>query len=265
MNRTLAFVLLAAALAAVPALADEPPVAAPGEAAAPALAPEDAPPAEGADQLPPPPAEEVPPPPPPPTDTAVLAIEKRHDQPWRCAYLSVCLDVDLQVVGQRGRFVGVQVDFFVAGTGEPIRSVLLPFANRTGQVSVWTKFVPAESDTHLFRTALCVPYRAFPCPGAGDSYAVEARVRILRHDGPAATTELASGSTTFTVHSRPSGGGGAPRSNGSSQDASVTGFSPGTCAERLVRWRERGGIEWVYDSPVRARKVTPPLCPVPGS
>ncbi len=136
----------------------------------------------------------------PPLKTAVLDIRKTHNLPWRCSCMGVRLDVDFLLVGQKGNYIGARVDFYNE-KGQPIKSVLYPFANERGQVSAWTHLVRQTQDVARMHTALMIPYRAFPCACEGDSYLVTARVLLLRRMGRAQTAEIARGETTFTVSS----------------------------------------------------------------
>lgn len=136
----------------------------------------------------------------PPLKTAVLDIRKTHNLPWRCSCMGVRLDIDFMLVGQKGSYVGARVDFYNEN-GQPIKSVLYPFANQRGQVSAWTHLVRQTQDVARVHTALMIPYRAFPCACEGDSYLVTARVLLLRRVDRAQTAELARGETTFTVSS----------------------------------------------------------------
>ncbi len=247
---------------------DEPPL--PGEPVA-------VPDPEGADEGPMPlpvratPAEDVEPAPPPapvyaqvPTETRVLDIRKTHNVTWRNhrGTKALRLDVDLAVVGLRDQLVGAAVDFYTSPGNQPIRSILLPYANRTGQVSVWTRFVQMTKDAQIFTTTLIVPYRAFPCVGAAsEGYGVEAVVRILRRQGPSDYVQVANASTTFHVLT-------APRGQGPTIDNYTGRERPALpcCSERVQRFLGRPSpIEDAYGSPARAKRMWKPLCPVPGA
>lgn len=135
-----------------------------------------------------------------PLRNAILDIRKTHNLPWRCECMAVRLDIDFMVVGQKGQYIGARVDLY-SQNGQPIQSVLLPFANRRGQVSAWTSMVRMTDEVARMHTALMVPYRAFPCPCDGDSYLVTARVLLLRQTRGSQASEIARGETTFTVWS----------------------------------------------------------------
>lgn len=135
-------------------------------------------------------------------ETAVLDIRKTHNLPWRCYCTAVRLDVDFMLVGQKNQYIGARVDFYDQN-GQPIKSVLYPFANERGQVSAWTHLVRQTQDVARMHTALMIPYRAFPCACEGDNYLVTARVLLLRREGRARSSEIARGETTFTVWSGP--------------------------------------------------------------
>ena len=60
--------------------------------------------------------------------------------------------------------------------------------------------MPIPVDSGLYTSKLKIPYRAFPWPTKGPTYAVEARVKLLRQEDDGSVTELATGTTQFTIH-----------------------------------------------------------------
>ncbi|MFV1960002.1 MAG: hypothetical protein ACC662_11395, partial [Planctomycetota bacterium] len=200
--------------------------------------------------------------------STVLEIKKTHNVGWRADWKAVQLDVDFRVAGQQGRFVGASIDFFSANGGRPIRSILYPFANRMGQVSVWTRLVKMTRDDTRLRTRLLVPYRAFPRPSKSDHYLVEARVRLLRRDGVNRVSALAEGKTTFTVWAaRSEGVGGVetypeeetPASDPEGFDDDFgSGFAEWPSDDSVTDELEKG----VEKMPERGRKLYPREKPI---
>jgi hypothetical protein len=135
-----------------------------------------------------------------PTESKVLGIQKRHNQPWRGNWVALELDMLLAVVGQSGQHVGAVVTFFEEETGRPLRSAMQPYVDGEGNACVYTKLQQIQSNSRLLRARLTIPYRALPWPSKGPSYGVEARVRLVRKDAAGNFSVLATGQTTFTVH-----------------------------------------------------------------
>lgn len=135
-----------------------------------------------------------------PTTSKVISIGKNHNQAWRGNWLALELDMLLAVVGQSGHQVGVAVSFFETVNGQPLRAAMQPYVDGEGNVSVYTKLVPIQSSSRLFRSRLRIPYRAFPWPTKGPAYGVEARVRLIQRDAAGNFTVLAHGETSFTLH-----------------------------------------------------------------
>ena len=197
----------------------------------------------------------------PPTKTEVVAIAKTHNVLWSCACpdKAIRLDVLFAVVGMKGEYVGATVDFY-DGRGRPILSVNYPWANRQGQVSAWTKLIRIQHDARWLKTALVVPYKAFPCPPDRGSYEVEARVRLLKRRGADDYETVVGGRTTFTVH-------GASEGPRDWRDYTGSERRPmQSCQDRIQRFRGREPILRLLDeTPQRARQLWRPYCSVPGA
>ena len=134
-----------------------------------------------------------------PTTSTVVAVTKHHNQPWFGNWLALELEMKLAIVGQRGKRVGASVTFYEAESGRPLRAVMEPYLDATGNVSVYTQAVPIDADSGLFDSRLKIPYRAFPWPTSAPAYPVEARVRLMRLEDDGTVTVLDEGVTQFTV------------------------------------------------------------------
>ena len=135
-----------------------------------------------------------------PTESTVIGVRKVHNAPWVGNWLALELDMGFAVVGQAGKHVGATVTFYEADTERPLRAAMQPYVDAAGNLSVYTQLVPVQSGSRLFRAKLKIPYRAFPWPTTGPTYAVEARVRLMSRDESGAFSVLARSTTGFSIH-----------------------------------------------------------------
>jgi hypothetical protein len=134
--------------------------------------------------------------------TRIVSVTKNHNQPYPDGRLGLRLDVPYQVAGDAGRSFYVQAVFLDRATGEGIRSVRPEFGDRTtGAVYVITQPTRNDAADGQYRTALWVPYDAFPRPAPGTTLGVEARVTLFRRDaGSGQDAAMDVSTVTFNVH-----------------------------------------------------------------
>jgi hypothetical protein len=144
--------------------------------------------------------------------TRVISIRKQHNVeiPGVGAAgslgrkdLALRLDVGYEVHGQAGRDVYVAVWFARLDSGALIRSAMPEYADASGQVTLQTRAARVAGNAARFVATLRVPYRAFPVASGEDAYDVQARVQVLRQEGPGRVSVLARGSTSFRVYGAP--------------------------------------------------------------
>jgi len=126
-------------------------------------------------------------------------IAKQHNLTMRIGGTGMRIDVTFTAINQANQSVYVGVWFARKEGGELIRSAMRDFSDASGNTTAQTRPVRVVGTASVYKTSVMVPYGAFPAPGAGDSYEIEARVQLMRREGANARI-LARGTTTFRVH-----------------------------------------------------------------
>lgn len=134
-----------------------------------------------------------------PTTSQVLDVLKHHNQDWRGNWKALDLELALAIVGQKGKRIGASIVFHEVANGNPLLATMHPYIDGDGHVSVYSQAVLIPVDSGVYTSRLRIPYRAFPWPTKGPAYAVEARIRLLRLEDNGTVTQLATGSTQFTI------------------------------------------------------------------
>lgn len=126
-------------------------------------------------------------------------IAKQHNLRMRTGGAGMRIDVTFTAINQANQSVYVGVWFARKEGGELIRSAMRDFSDASGNTTAQTRPVRVVGSASVYKTSVMVAYSAFPAPGAGDSYEIEARVQLMRREGVNVRI-LARGTTTFTVH-----------------------------------------------------------------
>ncbi len=126
-------------------------------------------------------------------------ISKRHNLKMRSGATGMRVDITFTAINQANRSLYVGIWFARKDDEKLIRSSWRNFADSAGNLTVQTRPVRVSGKMSTYKSSVMVPYGAFPAPGAGESYDIEARVQLLRREG-ARVRVLARTVTTFTVH-----------------------------------------------------------------
>jgi hypothetical protein len=129
-------------------------------------------------------------------------VTKNHNQAYPDGRLGLRLDVPYEIAGERGRSFYLNAVFIDRATSEAIQSTRPEFADRgTGSLYLITQPSPNHASDGKYRTALWVPYDAFPRPAPGATLNVECRVTLFRRDpGTPMDAAMDLSTVTFMVH-----------------------------------------------------------------